>query len=313
VKILITGGSSFTGHWFVRELAGAGHEVFATFTRPGVDHYDGLRALRVRETVKHCHPVWNCGFGDETFLDLIKRENNWDLLCHHGAFVSDYRSMDFDVPAALMSNSNNLGPVLEQLVGSNCNKLLLTGSVFEQDEGAGESPLRAFSPYGLSKGLTCEMFKYWCQHYDVKLAKFVIPNPFGPFEEKRFTAYLINNWLNDVTPSVNTPDYVRDNIHVSLLAKSYCHFAEEVVESCHRSRLNPCGYIESQGAFATRLASEMKARLGKACELELAKQTQFDEPRVRVNFDLPDAAALQWNEVEAWDAMADFYLTSQMQ
>jgi UDP-glucose 4-epimerase len=311
VKVLITGGSSFTGHWFIRELAAAGHEVFATFTQPGVDHYDDLRGLRVGETVKHCTPIWDCSFGDDVFLDLLKREGNWDLLCHHGAFVRDYKSLDFDVSAALMSNSNNLRPVLEQLVSVNCSKLLLTGSVFEQDEGAGESPLRAFSPYGLSKGLTYEVFKYWCQHYEVDLAKFVIPNPFGPFEEKRFTAYLINNWLNDATPAVNTPDYVRDNIHVSLLAKTYARFAEEIVDSGHRTRLNPCGYIESQGAFAQRLATEMGSRLGKPCELNLVKQVQFDEPRVRVNVDLPDTDALNWNESEAWDAMAEYYLSSQ--
>jgi UDP-glucose 4-epimerase len=312
VKVLITGGSSFTGHWFIRELAAAGHEVFATFTQPGLDHYDDLRGLRVHETVKHCTPVWGCSFGDDVFLDLLKREGNWDLLCHHGAFVRDYKSMDFDVTAALMSNSNNLQPVLEQLVSTNCSKLLLTGSVFEQDEGVGESPLRAFSPYGLSKGLTYQMFKYWCQNYDINLARFVIPNPFGPFEEKRFTAYLINNWLNDKNPSVNTPDYVRDNIHVSLLAKCYRNYAEAVGDSRHQAQFNPCGYIESQVAFALRLASEMKSRLGKPCELTLEKQLQFDEPRIRVNFDQPDIDALKWDEGNAWDAMGEFYLSSQL-
>jgi UDP-glucose 4-epimerase len=311
VKILFTGGSSFTGYWFIRELAEAGHEVFATFTQGGADQYEDLRALRVRETLKHCNPVWGCNFGDDKFLELLQREGGWDLLCHHGAFVRDYKSMDFDVPAALMSNSNNLQPVLEQLVSTNCSKLLLTGSVFEQDEGAGESPLRAFSPYGLSKGLTYQVFKYWCQHYGVDLAKFVIPNPFGPLEEKRFTAYLINNWLNDNIPAVNTPDYVRDNIHVSLLAKSYRNYAEAVGDSRNQTQLNPCGYIESQGAFALRLSSEMKSRFGKPCELTLGKQTQFDEPSVRVNFDQPDIDALKWDEDDAWNAMAEFYLSSQ--
>ena len=31
MKILFTGGSSFTGYWFVRELAAAGHDVTAVF------------------------------------------------------------------------------------------------------------------------------------------------------------------------------------------------------------------------------------------------------------------------------------------
>jgi len=311
VKILITGGSSFTGYWIIKQLAAAGHEVFATFTASSADQYDNLRARRVSEIVKLCTPLWNCAFGDETFLKLIDQEKGWDLLCHHGAFVHDYKSIDFNVDAAVRANTNNLKNVLERLIDANCNKLLLTGSVFEQNEGLGEQPLRAFSPYGLSKGLTAEIFNYWCQHFDLEFARFVIPNPFGPYEEKRFTAYLINNWLNGNTPSVNTPDYVRDNIHVSLLAKAYQNFAEQIGGDSGRSQLNPSGYVESQGAFAQRLASEMKSRLGKPCELELAEQKAFDEPRNRINFDQPDIAALNWDELGAWDVMAEYYLTNQ--
>jgi UDP-glucose 4-epimerase len=33
MKILFTGGSSFTGYWFVKELALAGHDVVALFRR----------------------------------------------------------------------------------------------------------------------------------------------------------------------------------------------------------------------------------------------------------------------------------------
>ena len=59
----------------------------------------------------------------------------------------------------------------------------------------------------------------------IGLGKFVIPNPFGPYEEPRFTAYLIKNWLAGATPNCSSPAYVRDNIHVSLLAKVYARFA----------------------------------------------------------------------------------------
>ena len=65
----------------------------------------------------------------------------------------------------------------------------MTGSVFEQDEGVGNAPMAAFSPYGLSKGLTAQAFRYGCGTLDVPLGKFVIPNPFGPFEEPRFCHY----------------------------------------------------------------------------------------------------------------------------
>ena len=41
-----------------------------------MDHYDDLRALRVSESVKYYNPVSGCGFDDEVFLELLKREGN---------------------------------------------------------------------------------------------------------------------------------------------------------------------------------------------------------------------------------------------
>ena len=72
-------------------------------------------------------------------------------------------------------------------------------------------------------------------------------------------------------------------------------------------RLSPSGYPESQGAFAQRFAAEMRPRLGLPCGLELKIQHEFPEPRVRINTDLPDAAALGWNESQAWDDLARYY------
>ena len=47
MKILFTGGSSFTGYWFVKELAAAGHDVSAMFRRKAEDYADDLRRSRV--------------------------------------------------------------------------------------------------------------------------------------------------------------------------------------------------------------------------------------------------------------------------
>lgn len=37
MKVLFTGASSFTGFWFVRELAAAGHDVTALFRKPAAE------------------------------------------------------------------------------------------------------------------------------------------------------------------------------------------------------------------------------------------------------------------------------------
>ena len=73
------------------------------------------------------------------------------------------------------------------------------------------------------------------------------------------------------------------------------------------SRINPSGYIESQGSFAYRLAREMKTRLGLPCDFVLNTQSDFSEPRIRVNTDAPDVKALNWDENAAWDELANHY------
>jgi nucleoside-diphosphate-sugar epimerase len=149
------------------------------------------------------------------------------------------------------------------------------------------------------------MFRYYAQSRQIDLGKFVIPNPFGPYEEPRFTHYLIKNWFAGVKPSVSTPTYVRDNIHVSLLAKIYLNFVETLATGI--TRINPSGYTESQGAFALRVASEMRKRLGLKCEVIIQEQTDFSEPRIRINTNVVDVSALSWSEEAAWNEFAAYY------
>jgi nucleoside-diphosphate-sugar epimerase len=306
MRILLTGGSSFTGLWFIRELAAAGHSVTATFRRRPDEYPDELRRRRVTLAAECCQPAYGASFGDAQFLALVK-EGGWDLLAHHAADVTNYKSPEFDVAGALRSNTQGLGAVLESLAAGGCRKVLLTGSVFEGGEGAGSAGLPDFSPYGLSKALTAQVFRYYCQRAGLSLGKFVIPNPFGPYEEPRYTSYLVKSWLAGATPTCASPLYVRDNIHVSLLARAYVRFAEGLGAAPGFARLNPSGYVESQGAFTLRLAEEMRPRLRLPCPVETKKQVDFTEPRVRINTEPLDAEALGWDEGAAWDAMARYH------
>jgi len=302
MKILFTGASSFTGSWFARELAAAGCEVTVTLRQPAEAYTDELRRRRVASLAPVCRVVHGVSFGDERFLELA-RAGRFDLLAHHAADVTNYKSPDFDTVEALRNNTRNLAQVLAALDGA---RVLLTGSVFEGGEGAGSQGLPDFSPYGLSKALTAQAFRFYCARAGLGLGKFVIPNPFGPFEEPRYTAYLMKNWFAGTTPTCSSPDYVRDNIHVSLLAKEYVRFAKGLPSSGF-ARRNPSGYVESQGAFTQRLAAAMRPRLGLECPVALAQQREFPEPRVRLNTDVPDVRELGWDEEAAWDEFADYY------
>lgn len=307
MKILFTGASSFTGMWFVHELALAGHDITATFQKKS-DAYSGLRKKRIQQIDQLCHPIYDCPFGSESFLNVVRSADSWDILCHHAADVTDYKNPDFDFATALANNTRNLKQVLITLKEKGCNRLLLTGSVFEQNEGAGSDGLRAVSPYGLSKGLTSDVYRCFTEMFQIKLDKFVIPNPFGPWEEPRFTQYLLKNWFAEKTALVSTPDYIRDNIHVSLLANAYAAFTNKPRTTDQYEKFSPSGYRESQGTFAERFAHEMRVRTGLPCHLELKEQKEFPEPRERVNTESLDIKKFSWNEKKAWDEIAHYYM-----
>jgi len=308
MKILFTGASSFTGFWFVKTLAAAGHEVVCPL-RGAPEKYEGVRKQRAEKLQGLCSLLPNASFGSDAFLKLASSEK-FDLLCHHAAEMTNYRSPDFDVLAALASNTLNGRAILKVL---KC-PVVLTGSVFENDEGivnpkvAGDQE-RAFSPYGLSKGMTWQFFRYYCHEVGVPLGKFVIPNPFGPFEEPRFTAHLMKNWRDGKAAEVKTPGYTRDNIHVDLLAEVYGQFVKSVATmKSGFAKANPSGYVEKQGEFAQRVAREVKNRTGWTCELKLPEQQDFNEPRDRVNWSPAARNLPKWTEAKAWDAFVDFYM-----
>jgi UDP-glucose 4-epimerase len=304
MRILFTGSSSFTGFWFVKELVAAGHEVIATYQRQPDEYADKPRQSRVRAVSGICEPVFGVSFGDDSFMALLKAAN-WDVLCHHGADVTNYRSPAFDIAGAVAKSTYRLPLVLDTLLASGCRNVIVTGSVFEPDEGAGSDGGRAFSPYGLSKAFTWQMFRYYADVRQMTLGKFVIANPFGPFEEPRFTHHLMKCWFAGLPAAVNTPLYVRDNIHVSLLAKAYARYVVTLAQGI--SRCNPSGYVESQGAFTERVAREMRRRLGLQCAFELGSQTEFSEPYIRINTEPCDAKTLGWDEATAWDGIASYY------
>ena len=305
MKVLLTGASSFSGLWFAEKLSAEGAQVIAPL-RSSLQSYSGVRARRVERLLKVAEVVPECMFGDDRFLDLVTARS-FDALCHHAAQVGDYRSPDFDVTGAVAANTRNLRQILDRMLKAGLKAVVATGSVFEQDEGVGNAPMRAFSPYGLSKGLTWQVIRHWCAVVGAPLAKFVIANPFGPFEEPRFGAYLVNTWRKGEIAEVRTPQYVRDNIHVDLLALAYARFVRETVSAGVGRRFGPCGYLETQGAFAQRVASEMAPRLGLACQVWSLAQTDFSEPLMRVNADIIDPKVYGWDEAKAWDAIADFY------
>jgi UDP-glucose 4-epimerase len=298
MRVLLTGASSFTGAWFAKRLSEKGHQVTATL-RGSRAAYQGLKARRLAWIENNCELVENAPFGSDRFLEKTKGDR-FDILCHHAAEVANYRSPDFDIAAALAANTLRIRDVLAALRRAGCGRIILTGTIFEPGEGEGDMPLRAFNAYGLSKSLTAQLFDFHADEFG--LGKFVIANPFGPYQEPRFTDYLMQQWKEGKPAKVQAPLYVRDHVPVALMADAYVRFVEALGPR-ERRKTAPSCYAESQEDFARRFAGEVGARLKLETPLEFCVQTVFDEPLTRI---ATDPIPLD-RKKDAWDGLADYY------
>ena len=300
MRVLLTGVSSFTGLWFARALAAAGHEVVAPLRAVGYD--DPLRQSRIDEAAKVAALIPGAPFGSEPFLDLL-RGARFDVLLHHAAEAANHKSPDFDVEGAVAANTFNADRTLRAARQAGVQRLVLTGSAFEAGEGKGSEPLVAFSPYGLSKTLTARAFALSAGEAGLDLVKFVIPNPFGPYEGLTFQRFVMTKWRDKRAVHVSHPFYGRDNVPVDLLALAYVQAAEGKTGR----HVSPSFYAGEVGGFFQRMAREVRARTGWDCDLTLADSQAFSEPATRLNLQPLDADALGWSEAAFWDAYTAYY------
>jgi len=325
MKILFTGASSFTGMHFVQALLKAGHEVHCTFSRENNFAYSPEEQVRISTFTQHTHNRWNSPFGGGWFWREL--EDDIDVVCLHGAkgLSGGGPNIDFDVIGAVESNTFNVPGVMRNIKKAGVKKVVLTGTYFERWNGLlhnGNNTNPPKNAYALSKTLTSDIIKFYCDESGIPFTKFIIPNPFGPYENKRFTTDAAMAWLDGKHFTVLDPDPNRDNIHVSLLAECYAKFVSDNV----RMELAPRGYQTSQGDFALKFAREMRSRLGVPCPLDFAQSQktasgfsdyrgnrtypeEYLKPDHTGNDGLPAPIPLSqiWDEGIAWAELAEYY------
>lgn len=308
MRVLFTGGSSFTGAWLARGLADAGFEV-VLFGRRRHAARDMEARLRLEQLLPDLRRIDAAPLGSPAMLRALEREAPFELLCLHGAAVGDHRDPDFDALAAAAIDTRGLGLVLDRMARRGLRAVLWTGSLFEADEGCGERPLRAFSAYGLAKTLSWHIVRHACESRGITLGKFVIGNPFGPFQKPGLCRDFIESWLAGRVPVLRRPKLLRDHIHVELLSIIYARFARELLGRCGTAKLVPSCYAEPLAAFVERLAREMRQRLGCPCRfLPADPPDPTDEPQMRFGLESVTQFVPDFDWDAAWDRLAAWHL-----
>lgn len=298
MRVLCTGPTSFSGAYFIEELSRAGHQVLTTFTNP-VASYTGIRGLRAQKVMQCAQYFEGVSFGDQRFLEIVKEEAV-DVFCHHGAWTANYNSMDYDFQSAFANNTRNLPEVCQGLASNGCRAIVISASIFE----GGIQGSEAFSPHGLIKQITSQSTEFYAKQAGLHFSRFVIANPFGALDNPKLIDYLCREWFVGNTPEIRTPLYVRDNIHVELLAKAFVYWLENLPLDQATSTFSPAGYVSTMQDFVEKVAVEMRSRLSLDCQVAFAKQSDFSQPMLLVN-DAPVAHLFDdWKESEAWDALA---------
>lgn len=304
MRILLTGISSFTGSYFARGLVNSGHEIIATLTQPE-NLYTNQRRQRLDSLVGSIALKGNSAIGTDDFLNAIDNEKQLDIFCLHHASVGDYRSDQFDVAGAIQSATLNYELVAKKLVEKGLSRVVITRSIFESEFGV-RSENRAVNLYGVAKKAASEIWKDVFNRHDIEVADFVITNPFGVFEEKRFISYLFNSWTKHETPELKAPTLVRDNIPIPLLADAYVNF----VESSQIHPYIPSGIVGTNSEFALLIANKFSSHFGFTPEITHAETILAAEPLILTG-NSPVSFEFSQQDEQFWADFVNYYSEGQ--
>ena len=300
MRVLLTGASSFTGFWIARALLDQGVEVVGAL-RGRRDEGEPLRQQRLARLAGRCPLVVEAGMGTSSLLEVAAAERPFDLLWLHGAEVGAFRRADYDPMRAAAATTAGAASLM---AASRCAGVIVSGSVFEADEGRGDGTRGAIGAYGLAKSIAWQMLRFAAEERGLPITKLVIAHPFGPLEKPGLTAALLRAWSEGRPAILRHPTMVRDFLPVTWLARAAADLA---LTPAHRwpPRTTPSAFAEPVASFAGRFAEAMRARSALACQLTIAAEPS-SEPTLRVGLDRlreaddPSARDHFWNEYAAF-------------
>ena len=153
-------------------------------------------------------------------------------------------------------------PLPKLLKDRSCKLVTYTGTYFENF-----SP-ELQTPYSLSKSMGWLYVKKLFSEF--KLLKYLLTNPYGSLESKKFTASIINKWINEETVNLEFPYLIRDNMPAEFLIDDYVNNIENILDNNYPIlEYSPSYIVETNLEFALRFSSKLK-KYGYQCDLNIS-------------------------------------------
>ena len=177
----------------------------------------------------------------------------------------------------LKENTNNIKEVFKLI---DCKSLVVISNTIFQNIPA--KKYKAVNNYGVSKSNSFNQIKNFCKKNNIKFKSIYITNPWGIYEEKKLNFYLIKKWFNNKNPIISHPNYIRDNIYIDNLSKSY---KKIVLSKSNKIHYFPSGICSSNKLFIEAFKKKFEKFFNKKVKVTYANNSIYNQPICRINGD----------------------------
>jgi UDP-glucose 4-epimerase len=218
MKVLVTGGAGFIGSNIVDELIDKGHQVTV------VDNLSTGKKENLNDQAK----FYQLDIRDQE-LGKVFKENEITHVIHHAAQIDVQHS----IKDPLFDAQNNISGtinLLECCRAYNVEKIIYASSAAVYGEPDylpvdEEHPIKAMSPYGISKHTPEHYIKMYKELYNLKYTIFRYANVYGPRQDPKgeggVVSIFVDKMLAEESPVIfGDGKQTRDFIHVYDIVKA---------------------------------------------------------------------------------------------